>query len=350
MAFDFLQLSRKYRGSKPIILKRRSTVIKHLNNKYEAGRNRDKEVFEAVRKELQSEGIETTISTYNADKLVIRNAYVFLISPKEKQEEMLKRLKSMPGARGVSCLLKDGIRTWEDVENILRPSEPKILEQEPQPEAKGRPEISELQFHLEAITRIMETLLKEHEESTQENKNLRSSNQSLEEQISSLNARISETRKMLERAHAERLETLLEHYPELRDVKEFTQKLNPPKDELPTVPESKLEELRNSLPDKAPFKNRVGKIYYEKSFLQTLFNLPTQDAERVEKCVRLVVEHKENHPSLRTKKPYSGIPHTPPKSFMSRATDEIRFTWTKSSENFIFYYIYRRGDVPQSER
>ncbi len=93
-------------------------------------------------------------------------------------------------------------------------------------------------------------------------------------------------------------------------------------------------------------------MFYDTYFLKEMSALPNEDQVRVSKAVRTLAEKGSTYPGLKTEKMYEQIPHTPGGAFQCRATDELRFTWTKSSGKIIVHFLYRKGDtrIRQSEK
>ena len=91
--------------------KRRAVVCKHLNSDYKAGRDKEDATFSIAQTELQEEGIDISRYQYQHDKVVLRNAFLYLNCPDdESRNEFFAKLTMTKSAiLGIRYLRTDGI-------------------------------------------------------------------------------------------------------------------------------------------------------------------------------------------------------------------------------------------------
>jgi hypothetical protein len=108
----------------------------------------------------------------------------------------------------------------------------------------------------------------------------------------------------------------------------------------------KLDYNPLGLPVSYLWRRTSGQIRYEEHFLSAFSDelFTAEEKTQIVRRLELFAAYGPTYPSLKTKRDEGGLPHTPKGSWVSRAADDIRFTWQKKG-TIVVYWLYRRGDT-----
>lgn len=351
MAEYFLAKSESYKKiTDPTIFRRREIVCAHLNEKYKVTKFQDDRIFRQVKKEAAAEGIEIGISTFQADKVFLRTAFLYLTGGELEKAKILEQLKRVPqGGAGVKCLVQDNIHTWAD---LNKP----VAQEPPSPPVPVTPAGQRLKEVLEASIPIFEQTLEENDGLRRENQELTrqlreasSANQDyivlLEEENQSLEERLRQAKESVRLAQATTLDRIAEENPDLPQLTVLAQQLRERK-----APGGEFQELLAQLPTTFNWLQESGKIVYKDRFLKELDKVSREERGQVVRQLHNLATQGSEYAALHTRKSWMRLPFSPPECLVSRGADDLRFTWKKNSDVEIFW-LYRKGDarVRQSE-
>ena len=114
MALDFLIKSPTYVKNTPKdILRRRATVCRYLNKNYRVTRNKNRQIFRQIQKDLKREGLQISESTYRRDKQVYRGLFQYLNSIDKDERQDIRKKRSLN--KIVKYLIRDAIFGWENI-------------------------------------------------------------------------------------------------------------------------------------------------------------------------------------------------------------------------------------------
>lgn len=353
MAEYFLAKSESYkRSTDPTIFRRREIVCAHLNEKYKVTKFQDDRIFRQVKKEAAAEGIEVSTFTFQADKVFLRTAFLYLTGGESEKAKILEQLKRVPhGGAGVKCLVQDGIHTWTDLQK------PSVQELSAPPlPVPVTPAGQRLKGILESAISEFERVLEENDALRQENEELTrqlamaaEANQDyitlLEEENQSLEERLRQAKESVRLAQATTLDRIAEENPDLPQLTVLAQQLRERK-----APGGEFQELLAQLPTTFNWLQESGKIVYKDRFLKELAKVNREERGQMVKQLHNLATQGSEYAALHTRKSWMRLPFSPPECLVSRGADDLRFTWKKNSDVEIFW-LYRKGDarVRQSE-
>ncbi|HEU0050772.1 MAG TPA: cell division protein ZapB [Patescibacteria group bacterium] len=344
------------------VFRRREVVCAHLQENYKVRRNTDADVYDAILRELAAEGIEISPSSYQADKALLRTAYLWLVAESDTEKERVFNTASSSARVGINCCLKDKVRVWADLNLGSVPAVPS----EPEEPAAPRVSLAELQGGAELAGRIqsmveaLETVLMENERLRTEAQRLLEENEQLrlerqdnqqfiqfvEAENTDLEERLRVAKQGIKGLHTARIQDLAEQYPEYPELYRIAQEISMGE----TRRKKDIETLQAKLPQTFVWTNDQGKISYERRFLDLLFDLMESERNQVIDQLATLSTQGSQYASLHTRKYNLKIPFSPNGCFVSRGADDLRFTWKKNGEIRIFW-LYRKGDsrVRQTE-
>lgn len=360
MALYFLQFSAAYReASDPAIFRRRAVVAAHLKDNYKAGRNRDDEVFQAVKTELEKEGIAIERQEYINEKNALRSLYLWLNADSDEE-----RAKSGATMIITGHLERDGITSWDKVLELAgikgetaqarpTPTEVRVRLRDSQAGQEVADLLGELMPHLEAMLEENEHLkqaaLQASEEATPLRQQLDDANaliELLEADSVSLEERLAATRESLRRAHSATIEEIAAEHPEIPQLTTIAQQLKSGSGRR----QEELKKMLGRLPKEFNWGNDRGGITYQEPFRKALVGLEPSEQEQVIRQLEAFATQGAEYTSLHTRKNEMRLPFSPAGCFTSRGADDLRFTWKKNGD-VVIYWLYRKGDsrVRQSE-
>lgn len=355
MAVYFLERSQTYRAkSSREVYRRREIVAKHLKDDYKAGKFREQQVFEAAKKELTREGIELTFKHFRSDKLILRNAFLFLKASDEAERKKIRTKSSVTGGSfGINCLVKDGIFTWEQLmsEKVAAPTPPKavvlpVIPSEASPSARVRGRLADILDDMEQMLTENDELRRQAERFAEEKRGLEGQLaddqayiQLAEAELEALQKLLDSARGNIKIAHGRTLEQIALENPEFPDLLKIAQQLR----DTPGRKRKRLEELRRLLPATFKWQNDEGQFTYQEPFLRALGDLTEDERNQSLKQLENFAKYGPEYAALNTKKSGVRKPYTPLEHFTSRGAAELRFTWTKNG-GVTVHWLYRRGD------
>lgn len=268
-------------------------------------------------------------------------------------------------------LREDGILNWNDVlraQGISPRSTKSTAVTAPEQQIDPRVRLRELGAgddlvhllgklwpHLEAILEENQSLKNAATQSAEEIGQLRRELESIREFSSLLevdNERLEmalrDARERLRHAHSAALEEIAAENPDIPQLTVLAQQM---KKSNGRQRSEVREQIIARLPKSFKWQSDSGSIQYNERVIGLLVEMPVEDRERVVKQFEMLATHGLEHPSLHTRKyDEARLPFTPLPCFGSRATDELRFTWTKNG-GVTVHWLYRKGDsrIRQSE-
>lgn len=364
MARDFLKHIPAYASAtSDAIQKRRSELAKWLNEKnYKIPKGQTPKILDYVRKVI---GRNVSGATIHQDARTFRLAFLYLTDPKRKEgiEALLERSPNSPGLAGVKALKAEGITTWEqvlpakapapsipvitDVTQVRRPAEP------PTAETLISQALSRLSSAATEIGKVAGTLAELLPNLTQEKTSLAAEKENLaqkvleqERQLAELGAQVASLKEAMSREHLRQLQRLAEEDEARRPA--LLQLAQEIEHEL-EARVSEIDALKARLPQKYE-KRGGGTMTYEEPFLRALLNLNPPEQEQVIKALGWLSKYGWNYKSLQTQRYRQRLPHSPARCMVSRASDELRFSWHHSDRRVTIYWVWRRGESQTGQR
>ena len=354
MAKDFLLASPTYqKGVRLRIIQRRHIVCEHLDEEYTfpPKERRIPKVIEILKERSRFKAETSTISN---DGRLYKEAYQYLTGSPERRKELDVRLQNFDGKQsselmGIWCLLKDGISSWECIPwNVVEEEERKLVAAFPTPREvsplppQSPPSVSgELatifkQFKtnwalLQESTSLLERLVSQLQ---QEKEELQRSNEFLKKVI---------TQRSRETSTIDRqsIETLAYSFPD-----EFAQ-LSPILRKIEERIAKEEVESNEGFPQMALWSDmeETG-VEYTETFLSAYQGYSESERRSIIKALQLLTASREGqrHPSLRSHKVPPTFPATPEDASVSRASDQLRFTWRKEGDILRVYELFQKGD------
>lgn len=362
MALHFLQFSASYReATEPSIFRRREIVALHLNDNFKAGRNRDDEVFQAVKAELEKEEISIDRQDYASDKEVLRSSYLWLSANSDEE-----RAESRARATITSLLERDGITAWAKVEELAgikkgESSEAKPATAEIRLRLRDSKRGSEVAALITELIPQLEAMLQENEDAKSAALEVSEEVVSLKRQLDdanglielleadnvSLEERLESTRESLRRARSATIEEIAAEHPEIPQLASIAANLRN------AASGQKREDLKRAierLPKVFTWTSDRGEISYKEPFHTAFVRLTRDEQDQVIRQLEALAAQGAHYASLHTRKHEIRFPFSPAGCFTSRGADDLRFTWKKNG-SVIIHWLFRKGDsrVRQSE-
>lgn len=369
MARDFLRQIPAYtNATSEVIQNRRTEVVKWLSGKnYKIPRGQTPKILEHVRK-VTSKNVSG--ATIHQDARTFRLAFLYLTDQKRKAriDTLMERSPNSPGLSGVKALKAAGISTWEQVSPkkapAPTPSVPPIITDVTQVRPPAEPPtveivisqvLSRLSSAATEIDRTAKTLAELLPKIIQEKTGLASEKESLarkvleqERQLAELGAKATSLKEAMGREHLRQLQRLAEEDEARRPA--LLQLAEEIKQELEERI-SKIDALKARLPQRYE-KQGGGTLTYEEPFLKELLKLKPFEQEQVIKALGLLSKQGWDYRAFQTQRYRQRVPSSPPRCMVSRASDELRFSWKHSDRRMVIYWVWRRGEsrTGQKER
>lgn len=364
MAQNFFELSPTYRKeTQPEVRARREVLARFLPHDFNVTVRDVHRIADSIASGTDKHFKESDIAY---DVRVFRTAYLFFAGkPEDRQriEELLKRNDYT--IISLKKLIIDGIN-WQDIEKgkgsttstaseqstpppiplqyvapIEQPKEANDDHQGVEPETVEILKAQIAAFELkEKLTR--DELSAELAALREEKDALATENHDLASRIIALEERIAELR----------VATLLKVAMEFPDIPKL---LEIAEQARITEQARKRAVGSHDLPQKSVAYHDLP-VVYEDGFLIRLKSLTYAEQEQVHKALELLTTHGSSYPSLQTHKPEDGVRvnGTPEGSSFSRASRELRFSWSIRGEGrsnaLTVHNIYRRNELPYAER
>ncbi|PIP67210.1 MAG: hypothetical protein CO042_03895 [Parcubacteria group bacterium CG_4_9_14_0_2_um_filter_41_8] len=396
MPFNFFELLPSYQksGVRRMVRKRRDIIAGFLSDDYRFQRD-DPKKSHAIAAMSDSGILDVTNVAASADARLFGCAFEYLNASQEQRQKIQDKISSetdrVPDRfSGIRYLIEDNIKTWEQILE-LKAEQEKRTEQLPKspefPEHQATESSEDVvnsenadkeDVDLETLARnaaeflpsiaqsfasIIPRLLTNIEELKRKLSLFSGQNQSLQQQSEQLLIGLQEAQNRakeweqyaLELDEKNRSLTLdnLRKYTEdlaagtahgrrfLLDIDRFDQA------QERSAQEAITKESPEGFPEKMQNGNFTGfKLVYSEKFRKDLKKRDPKDQERTRKALELFCEQGPYHNSFGTHSVADDtIQSLPEKSFVSRATDELRFGW-RSEENKIIclYRLFREGE------
>lgn len=377
MAVYFLERSTTYRQQiSTEVYRRREIVCQYLKDDYKVRKFKDDEAYQSIVSELATDNIAITLSTYQADKVLLRRAYLWLTA-NEAEKVKFTNTNSPSGNVGINCLIKDGIRTWADLK--LEDTTSPAFQEAPAPEPSPVPELSLVPsqlfrlklFECRAAQEVVETfsqlveklevmlteneklkveiarLSEENEQQSHQTEDFETYIQFVENENATLEERLKTIREGMRHLHSASLEEIAEQHPEFPELLTIAQRMK----ERPNRRQEQINKVLGRLPQTFVWANDSDSIRYEQHFLRSLSELKPNEQEQVIRQLEILAQQGSEQASLHTNKSWTRLPYSPTGCLVSRGADDLRFTWKKNGE-IIVYWLYRKGDtrVRQTEQ
>ncbi len=365
MAVYFLEKSPTYKQqTSPEIYRRREVVAQFMQDNYKVRKFADEETLQQVVAKLSEDKIEITKSTYQADKVLLRTAYLWLVATNETEKERLAGVNSPSAVVGLNCLRKDGILSWEQL-GYGSPKEEADAEEEEVvtvPVTPPRLKLADFQAGQNVLATFselvsgLEDMLAENEAlkcevtrltvEAEPLKNRAADDQRyielVESELTTFENKVRELREAVRKAqssaHADTLETIAEQHPEIPQLTIIVQKLREVRGR-----QDKTAELIVRLPTSFTWLNDKGVIEYRDQFLKALEGLRVEEQEQVVGQLVMLATQGPEYASLHTRKTAIRLPYSPPDCLVSRGADDLRFSWKKNG-HITVYWLFRKGD------
>lgn len=355
MALYFLEASPTYRKQiSNKIYRRREVVCKHLKDNYKAGKHRDEEVYQTIASELTSEGIEISESEYRTDKVLIRTAYLWLISTEEEKQRIIG-VSSGGALTGVNRLIKDGMTTWADLklenartpEAATVPHPPRLQLSEYQAGREVVETFTQLAEKLEVMLAENERLKEEVNRLTEEageksgvEEDFETYIRFVESENAALEERVRAAKEGMRHLHSASLGEIAEQHPEFPELFVIAQKMKQGQSKRQEL----IERLQGRLPQIFTWANDTGSIKFERHFLRAFAELTQEEQEQVIRQMEAFAQQGPEQASLHTRKSSMRLPYSPQGCMTSRGASDLRFTW-KKNDSITIYWLFRKGDT-----
>lgn len=366
MAIDFLLKSPTYaQQTTEGVRRRRAVIVRWLTNDYQLPRGQTRALMNA----LEREGLRGISEAHiRWDAAVYRTAYRYLTGDDDARARVNARLakKTDTEVSGLRFLLRDGITKWADLERRRHTQPPRSAGATsaptpatadaspstpaasipgamadlavPFPEgphfAIPRDELERLNAAAIALEERVISLLRE---------NLR-----LDRIVRQKDATIADLQRRLDEIKVARLGDLGGEFPGVSRLLTIGDEV-----EAATRQMAEERELVNALPATSRAHSDLP-VTYTDAFLNAVHDLSQEDRADVIKALGWLTTKSPSYPSLGTNKPEAVLRGSPKGCFVSRAGRELRFSWKVSvcddRKELAVYALYRRGDLPYSER
>ncbi|MEK7501221.1 MAG: hypothetical protein AAB642_03805 [Patescibacteria group bacterium] len=355
--FNFLNLSPTYcatvgksapRGREILMRRDVLTAEAGLTNEYQWPTK--KADIPRITALLAAMGITANESTFKYDHGTLRTTYLFLTGNESVRAAILVKMERKdPYCFAVSCFLKDGITSWEAVQQLsLEPVEVNeekkdiaelSLTEESQPSLTIEDQVDETITSPDVLLRLardeFEHIKRGAALAVQLLERLAKENEELREHLDTCDARI------------ELLEVTITGAATLKDVPELQQFLG--LTDKFAQEEAELENTYEQLPCSSPHHGGK-KVVYKDRFLDTFRELDRIGATRVVKQLKTLFNKGPEYPSLQTKRIWhEDLPGTPKSSWSCKAGSggphALRFTWGDTDDRITVFGIYPRNDL-----
>jgi len=372
--FNFLNLSESWRKkmeSHPSLARRYDILAEEADETFFLRKRMGNVV-----KRLQAENLPVpSVHVLSTNGIILRTAFRFLLVEAEEKDRMCEDAAAPDNKReyaGVRCFVKDGIETWEQIEELLRQQEEEKARAQASADASEKgassdiPETDADEPDMDdLIGRVGEELLRQLGSFLWLIEELRVVKKLLESELAHLRPRVAQLQTERDAAQEAAEQSSLQ----LQSLQAELQKTQHHRlHELALAVSGTTEGRQLYLlvqkmqrqhtakrPDyDLPLDMQDGsqrKIAYEDRFFADMQKLSKADRRRVLDALIQFVKDAA-YPSLKTKKrPGKPVSGAPADSFESRASDELRFIWKQDNENTITVYrAGRHSDFASSER
>ena len=334
---DFLLYSPTYQQKVNVpARKRRELAMRFMKDDYHFARGSALAAIE----EARSKGLPASPSSLNADRILYCELDQYLKGDEHARNKVLEHARAFPMwypyeavRRAIEWLAQDGIHSWDDVQDrktkaeSIAPEDVLVLTEAAA--AEPEPETIFIAFPIAEYTKERDAFVA----------HMARASAFLSELTDRIGAQAEESRGLRRRIYElERQARKIRIAPSLAE-----EGIDPGPLEGAVRLAERAEKIAR-LPQRSTFY-RGNTMAYSDPFVREFLILSDPDKNQVVDHLALLADYGKDYQSLETKRPEIKLPHTPPKSWYSRASDRLRFTWKLLRDEIIVYALIPRGDI-----